>query len=882
MLTKQNLEQMLNLLEITTLEKIDSKCRQDVYTYGQQPLLKYAPESLVEYACAIYQYILPHVDTTAITEEDYISKWVAPHIKAVELIAAKDYMLTLSDIVNAPEPSPEGYNLENNVYKEISAYIDNHKNGDSWYFYEGLNDFLTNVHSPLRWETVTDARILVLIAEVDAIRAACNKELEDFIGKYSDYSEKTETIYVPKKNGPNIVYSDKNVRKTRYRVETSKTTYGTELKQYRQLIQDRLAYYKLKPKTITLLKANKDQMPPADWAEISQALESKLLTQSTRKLITAILKAFRQAAKAKKVKVAVVKINPAVAVDANEVFISGFVQKLAVAYAIPVLKDLKNPTATDLLDDVYSVIDTLTLANTQGTDLNTVQKQQEIIKKWYSDFNNILNPLTACLEIALNKLSPEAVLSEDDLNHGAIKGILAFAKALSLKVLCNLNPNILDYTELAEELHHQIQVQTAYYTEIEPLPTVEPVSKVQLIDAISKGTAPILPSLFDLTKPIQEVLDSIKANAVTTDTLVVLSDAEVQSILPVLIPITDFTVKEMANMLTGQPSTPYIDAINNGDLIIHTLESDKYLKIEPIIREDGYAEYAFKAYNWDILTGHIYSLQKLLAKRPVYLKWLNGAPAYSYKLLPKDAELRKVAIVEAIELYENLLSIANSAFDENDTKALEAISDITKVHYYKDFIRIAGHRLASWVYEPEEYRPISCPPVDANGYEIAYEPNHINGIRHDNSRKNLKVELKQVNLDLRRTSRPVTYGGQTYATMQKYCTAFSLSYDYLNFKLNELNPGEVYNHKNRDYCLGADGWQYIAIDTVVKVPQLTYNGKNYATPKDFASDLGLDYEKIRQGLYRAKKKNKTEYKCKEKGKTYVFYLDVNGDVTKIV
>lgn len=889
MLTKQNLEQMLNLLDVTTLEKIDSNCHKNNYTFGQQPMLKYSPEALVEYACAIYRYILPHFDTTGITEDEYIAKWTAPHTKAMELIASKDYMVTLIDIIDNPEPAPEGYSLEKDVYSEISAYIDNHRNGAEWYFFEGINDFLTNVHSPLRWNTVTDKRITNLIAEVDAIRDACNKELEAFAVEYVAYTYKNEKMYFPIDKGDEKVYLEKNFKKVRYKSDVPKITYGTELKPLRQMVQEHLDYYKLKPKIIAVLKATKNQIPPLEWEEIYKALEDRIVTTDVKKLITAALKAFRQAAKAKtkKSKTPTKLVDPAVEVDANALFISDFVSQLGVAYAVPVVKKPEEPPTTeDILDGLYNTIDVLNLANTQGTSIDAVENQQKTTELWYSDYNNIVQSLVACLEISLNKLPPETVLSDEALNHGAIKAMLAFANALRPKVLYKLNANILDYTALAQELRHYIQVNTGYYTDAEPLSEVVPMSKVQLIDSVCKATAPILPSLFDLTKPIQEVLDSIKANAVTTDTLVVLSDAEVQSILPVLMPITDFTIKDMANILTGQTSVPYIADINDGDLIIHTTDNGQYLKVVPTINDNKYADYTFKAYNWDTLTGHIHRLQQILAKRPVYLEWLNGASAYSYKLLPKDTELRKAAINEAVELYECLLSLANRAFDDDDEIALETIRDIPKIHYYKDFIRIAGHRLASWVYEPEEYRLISSPPLDANGYEIDYEPNHINGIRYDNRRVNLKIELKQVNLDLRSTSRPVIYSGNKYLTLKKYCDAFGLSYDYLKTHLPSLQPGEIKEHDNgsikRAYCLDTDDWTYIATDVVVKTTQITFNNKEYATPQDFADDLGLDYEKIRQGLYRAKKKNKTEYKCKEKGKTYTFCLDTTGNVTKIL
>lgn len=912
MLTKHTLEQMLNLLDVTTLEKIDSNCRKNNYTFGQQPMLKYCPEALVEYACTIYQYILPHFDATDITEEQYIAKWVAPHIKAMELIAAKDYMVTLIDIIDNPEPPPVGYSLEKNIYDEISAYIDNHKNGDSWYYFEGLNDFLTNVHSPLRWDTITDIRIINLIAEVDAIRDACNKELEAFLYEYVAYSYKNEKVFFATGEGDEKVYNDKKFKRVRYKSDVPKITYGTELNHYRQLIEEKLAYYKLKPKTITILKASKDQITPLEWEEISQALENKVITDNTKKLITAVLRDYRKAAKAKKTKTVTKPADPSVAIDANKVFISDFIQKLSVAYAMPVPETPKEPikptnpteptkpiepTTEEILDDIYSTIDTLYAAHTQGTSLEVVETQQKATELWYSDFNNIVQPLTACLEVVLNNLSPETVLSDEALPHGAIKGMLAFAKTLRLKVLCNLNPNILDYTALAQELRHNIQVQTDYYTDAEPLPDVEPLSKVQLIDNINKGTAPILPSLFDLTQPIQDVLDSIKANAVTTGTVEALSDEEVKSIFPILMPITDYTIKELASMLTGQPSIPYLA---DGTFVISVIETGKYLKVVPTIRDDKYAEYQFKSYNWLTLNAHIHSLQQLLAKTPEYIKWqtepdpifeleqgYNPLPKnYGYKLLPKNVELRKTAISEAEELYEFLLDMIDYAFDSEDKTVSEAARKIISTHYYKDYLYIKGHRLSAWVYDPEGYRLISNPPVDANGNAIAYEPNHINGVRYDNRPSNLKIELKQVNLDLRSTSRPVIYSGNKYLTLKKYCTAYGLSYDYLKAYLGALQPNETKEHSNgsinRAYCLDADNWTYIATDVVVKVAQITFNGKEYATPKDFADDLGLDYEKIRQGLYRAKKKDKTEYKCKEKNKTYTFYLDTNGNVTKIL
>ncbi len=852
-LGKSELEQMLSLLDYSKLEAINIGCRKDGYPDGCRPLLHYSKEALAKYASLIYRNILPYFDTMTLTEAEYIALWLAPYTQLQAQLKAKEagFISTLETIVSTPISNLNPFIIvtpQECLYTQIADFLD----GKDFDLFKDNVDFLYSNFSPLRKSYVTDPRALALVTEVEAMRDACNKELDAFIGK--------------------------------------------ELETYAQPVQELLAYYNLRPKNVAMLIASKAQIPQSDWEEILQALENKVITENTRKLITSTLKALRQAQKAKKAKTSLgPKPDPSIKVDANDLFIRDFVQQLASAYAMPVIKKPEDITKEDILDDLFGTIDVLTLAHIQGTSPETVQDQQKSSEKWYSNFNNIAQSLVACLEISLNNLSSETVLSDEALSHGAIKAMLAFAKTLRLKVLYKLNANILDYTTLAQELRHNIQFHTNYFTDAEPLPEVSPISKVQLIDDANKAT-PILPSLFDLTPPIQEVLDSIKANTVTTGVIEVLSETDVQSLATVLMPVTDYTIKEIANMLTGQASIPYIA---DGDLIIHITTTGQYLKVVPTIRDDGYAEYQFKSYNWVTLNGHIHSLQKLLAKTPEYIKWrtepepileseqgYNPLPKdYSYKLLPKGVELRKTAINEALELYEYLLNMANIAIDAEDETALKDIRKITSTHYYKDFIRLVGHRLASWVYEPEDYRLISSPPIDANGYEIDYEPNHLNGIRHDNRHKNLKIELKQTNLDLRSTSRPVTYNGQTFPTLKKYCAAFDISYD-LRSGLGTLQPGETKEYSNsgsnRAYSLGADEWQYIATDVKAKASVYSYNGMPYPDLKAFAKAMKLNYDNIQKGLSRARNKGKAEYKYNEKSKIYTFYLDDCGNVTKIL
>ena len=199
-LGKSELEKMLSLLDYSNLEAIDSKCRQDNYLWGKQPLLKYTPEALAEYASIIYNSILPHFDTMTLTEEEYIAKWVAPYtdLEAQLTLKAAGFISTLTAIAANPSINSNKKIIaepEYDLYTQIKDFLTG-KND----FYEDLNDFLFNSHSPLRKDDVTDPRVTALVADVNTIRDKYDKKLGAFTVRHSDFTEKDEEIHKPTEN----------------------------------------------------------------------------------------------------------------------------------------------------------------------------------------------------------------------------------------------------------------------------------------------------------------------------------------------------------------------------------------------------------------------------------------------------------------------------------------------------------------------------------------------------------------------------------------------------------------------------------------------------------------------------------------------------------
>ena len=112
-------------------------------------------------------------------------------------------------------------------------------------------------------------------------------------------------------------------------------------------------------------------------------------------------------------------------------------------------------------------------------------------------------------------------------------------------------------------------------------------------------------------------------------------------------------------------SAPYL---LDGGLLIYNPKTDQYLKVLPTIREDGYADYIFTAYNTKALKDRLNDLQNLLLADPRYR---SSVPQSITKLPQDDPTTRQKAIKDMQEWADILLSQVNELFkhDDNDDDA---------------------------------------------------------------------------------------------------------------------------------------------------------------------------------------------------------------------
>ena len=204
-----------------------------------------------------------------------------------------------------------------------------------------------------------------------------------------------------------------------------------------------------------------------------------------------------------------------------------------------------------------------------------------------------------------------------------------------------------------------------WFADALPLPDVAPLSD----DAIA--IAPRAPRIaadskllpFDLTQPIQVTISTLRADVVTTD-------IEVLSVTPdpsSLKPVDDQTIKNIACRLTGMDSAPYL---LDGGLLIYNPKTDQYLKVLPTIREDGYADYIFTAYNTKALKDRLNDLQNLLLADPRY----RSSVPQSITKLPQDDPTTRQKATRICRVGDILLSQVNELSNTMTTMMMQKSS----------------------------------------------------------------------------------------------------------------------------------------------------------------------------------------------------------------
>lgn len=467
-------------------------------------------------------------------------------------------------------------------------------------------------------------------------------------------------------------------------------------------------------------------------------------------------------------------------------------------------------------------------------------------------------------------------------------------------------------------------------------PEIVPVANVQSSETITSTPqqVKITDTSFNLTKPIQKALDTLKPTTTLAEyTEVSLSEDEIKALKPV----SDHTITQLLVLFAGKGTRPYM---LNGDLLAHTVDNT-YLKIIPYIndsedeRKKGYASYKFVVINYKTLNFIIDKNIQLLTSTQKYAELLDYDDAietdetafdetdvemiFGNKPIPRlkekiiaedddffdrDAEIlttlqsmlkaREQSTFRHLEMRTLSEKITSQAkLHDEDTELLNYLQRVVNRAYkaiekpykspyipYIDALYISGHHLTKWVYDPVEY---TAKITNGNG---EWSIDHIlQGIEHrsDNRPENLSIKLASYNGGRTSRSIPVDYKGTPYVSIASYCTATSAGNPATIAGIKaSLNAGEFKDYNYRLYTLSADGKKLVATDITAKTPQITYNGVEYATPKAFATALNLSYNSLNNALVDARKAGKSEFERKLSYKKFKFYLDENGNITKII
>jgi hypothetical protein len=408
---------------------------------------------------------------------------------------------------------------------------------------------------------------------------------------------------------------------------------------------------------------------------------------------------------------------------------------------------------------------------------------------------------------------------------------------------------------------------------------------------------------FNLTKSIQDKLDILMPTMVFTNyEPIILSYADIKS----LVPVPDHTIHQLLLLLAGKGTTPYM---LDGSLLAHTAEG-AYIKIIPTIGKDGYASYTFSAVDYRLLNSKIDRYCKLLQKQlPGFKDLLDffNSPTLTPSDLIKDLEFEsayegnedastlkdlypmlKARILSTwhhIECHTALERLASTeAMYAEDSELLEYLKCAVKrvyrqrkkcyympaIKHFDPPYRISGHRLSAWVYYREEYTKYIT-----NG---DYHVDHIQqGLeyRSDNRPCNLCIVPADYNTGRTRRSVKTHYNGKDYVSLSAYCKALGIETDYdsLQDKVYKLQPGMSFDSDSHTYTL-TDLKKLVVTDCNFKSAQITYNGKIYATLKDFATAYKLKYAVLRNLRSIAKKTGSADFKHKN----FKFFLLENGGI----
>lgn len=857
------------VLSIDLLKQIDNHFRPTIYKHYRTPLLGYTPEAVVIFAITIYNYILrPSGLAPNTTQEDYLDYITKTYREAMDVInpTLEDFIRELETIV--AEPQYKDAELQPHSISEYIKYFKtgvDTENGYNAKYYPALHDFFYSVTSPLRTQPyVSDRRINDIKYEVDALQRRHSERLVIFIRQelYTLSDQLRDLKEMPTDTNP------KNDAQP-------------------------LTGYGLPPDVEVIL----EQFLAEANAKAQVEAEVRLKQVESNAKAEARIKEIEAQSQARQAQQEPKNLTP-------EEYLNSFIRTLEPHYNTLASKyeglHIENPKIARL-DDMHAFLHATKYAKSYNLDLNTVLALQTQAQSEILHFDNIKPVLLACLQCYVYNLAIEDILTPEILDHGVVKGILeATARSAPDIARRGYRPN----GNLAEALYNKILSNTDGFATALPLPEIEPQTSENMRakakelthkESVPKGD--ILP--FDLTRHLAQVMHEMKADTITTYT-------KVLSVSPdpsILTPVNNHTLKDVACLLIGRASTPYL---LNGDIVIHDEADNKYYRIIPNIDKDGYASYGFRIYRHQNLSSRIYRQQNLLKTSTEYKYRYCDDPYYDpftnpskkvitdedfghrkYEPLPNgNPEIRQNALAD-LEAWDKVLTDRiNDIFDdpEYDQAHAKAQAEYREYvsslqYFYPNVVFTSAHKLAAYVYFPQEYSDLIIrKPLDPEtGEPLIYHPHHKDGNRSNNSPENLAIISDKLNYELRSTSKPVIYQSKHYNTLKAYCEATEAgAYTKLIERLAALTPSMVVvDFNGRLYTLDPETGVIVATDAP-QTPVIDFNGTTYTTLKEFADAHKINYSSLRNALSKARKDNKDSFKYKH----FNFYLE-DSDNMKI-
>lgn len=843
------------VLSVDLLKQIDEHYRTHYYTNFKTPLLDYTPDSLVDLAKILYDYIIvPTGLYPSTTKAEYVMYLTKTYKEAVGAInpVLEDFIGQLEFLLAEPQ------------YSELETCILTDALNDLKAGNITLYNLFYSIMTPLiTYPYVDDRRINTMKSEADNLQRIHNRHLHSFILQELDLltQQLNNLEDVPKKKRPkNNAQIDNRLTLTPEIEEI--------LKPY--LICTTFIFKSKKQEAKEPEKSKKNTEP--EPKEPKKPHNRPSPEEYLNKLLTELEPHYTNLASEYK---GLHKKDP------NDPLNSRMDETIACVYAI------KYAHANNL--DPKQDLDNILELQTQA---------QPIILNY-----NILKPvLLACMQIYLYNLNISDILPPAILNHGIIQGIIAATKRPMAQIVRRQH---IDCKPLAKALYDEILTHTHGFATALPLPDIAPLTAEEMVtktkellhrEAVPQGD--IAP--FDAVTYMARVMHELNADMVTTDTEVLSEVPDPDTLTPVTVP----TIKEIAELIVGRACTPYL---LDGDLIIHDETADIYHKLVPNMT-GVYPTYGFQLHNHSRLSTRIYKKQQLLKASPDYLynygthyddntiEYTDGDLGHiDYKPLPAgDPQKRHELIRTLSEWDKTLTDRINETFydfkeDEIHAKAQTELRQILSIKYYHSKVHfLQSYKLAAYTYYPQEYSDmiINRPLDPITGERVMYHIHHVGGkgSEHNSSKENLKIITSRLNNALRYTSIPVIYEGKRHLTLKDYC-------EYTNAGHNAALSGELNKAKKeaktladvrvffnrRIYTIDPVTEDVIAIDDPL-APQITFNGTKYENLKEFTDEFKLKYDTIQTGIKRARKAGKPEYNHTYKNKRYRFYPTGINDV----